>query len=68
MKNVIFHAIDKGRGKELTFTLNDLYGYEGEVCGVFIKETGVALNYNSGWRFEGMNPDLDIIDVEVKDC
>lgn len=65
MKNVIIYAKNKKDGKEFQFTLNDLYGYEGEDCGVFISGLGIALNYNSGYGFEGMNPDIEILGAEV---
>ena len=67
MKKCIFYARDRRSGKKFTFGLNDLYGYEGEVEGVFIKSNGMALNYNSGSFFNGMNPDLEIIDIKVVD-
>lgn len=65
MSDIIFYAKNLKTGKEFRFTLNDLYGYEGEVEGVFIKGHGIALNYNSGYGFEGMNPDLQIYDVAM---
>ena len=39
--------------EELQFSLNDLYGYEGELCGVLIGDYShsVTLNYNSEYRF-----------------
>ena len=65
MSNIVFFAKNLKTGKDIQFTLNDLYGYEGEVEGVFIRGAGIALNYNSGCGFEGMNPDLQIYDVAM---
>lgn len=65
MKNIVFYAKDLKSGKEFRFTLDDLYGYEGEENGVFIRGKGIALNYNSGYGFSGMNPELEIYDVKI---
>lgn len=65
MKNIMIFARDKKSGEEMQFTLNDLYGYEGEVCGVLIGDLGIPLNYNSGYGFEGMNPDIEILDAKI---
>jgi hypothetical protein len=67
MKSFIFYARNRKTGESFTFTFDDLYGYEGEECGVFIHGSGIALNYNSGYGDDGMNPDLDIYDVKVTD-
>ena len=68
MKNVIIYARHKKDGQKLQFSLNDLYGYEGETCGVIIGNTGIHLNYNSGYGFDGMNPDIEIIDIKILDA
>lgn len=65
MKKVIIFAKNKKTGEEFRFSLDELYGYEGEVCGVFIGETGVALNFNSGYGMNGMNPDIEILDAKT---
>ena len=65
MKNVMIYARNKKSGEELQFTLNDLYGYEGEICGVFIEDCGIPINYNSGYGFNGMNPDIEILDAKI---
>lgn len=65
MKKVIIYAKDKKTGEDLQFSLDDLYGYEGEICGVFIGETGIPLNFNSGYGMNGMNPDIEILDANV---
>ena len=65
MKNVIIYAKNKNDGNEFSFTLNDLYGYEGEVCGVFISGLGIALNYNPGYDSDGMNHDIEIIGAKI---
>jgi hypothetical protein len=65
MKFCTFYAKDKKTGEEFSFTLNDLYGYEGEDSGVFIKRRNTALSFNSGSEYGGMNPDLEITDIKV---
>ena len=65
MNNIVFFAKNLKTGKDVQFSLDDLYGYEGEVAGVFIRGCNTALNYNSGYGFEGMNPDLQIYDVAM---
>lgn len=65
MKKVIIFAKNKKTGEDFQFSLDDLYGYEGEECGVFIGETGIPLNFNSGYGFEGMNPDIEILDAQA---
>ena len=67
MKNAVFYARDKKSGESFKFTLSDLYGYEGEICGVLIGDLGIPLNYNSGYGINGMNPDLEIFNIEVID-
>ena len=53
-------------GEERTFTLEDLYGYEGEGDneGVFLMgkdgEASWQISFNSGYRKGGMNPDFKI--------
>ena len=65
MKQFTFFAKDNKTGKTFAFTFDDLYGYEGEKCGVFIRGTGAALNFNSGYGFDGMNSNLEIYDITV---
>ncbi|MGN1134933.1 MAG: hypothetical protein ACI4SF_01815 [Oscillospiraceae bacterium] len=65
MKNVIIFAKNKKTGEDFQFSLDNLYGYEGEICGVLIGETGIPLNFNSGYGFDGMNPDIEILDAKV---
>lgn len=67
MKQIIFYARDLKTGEKFRFRLDDLYDYEGEEEGVFIRDNGIAINYNSGSAFRGMNPDLDIYDVKIID-
>lgn len=67
-EKLVFIARKKSTGVEREFTFDDLYGYEGEVCGVLFKpdekdpKLGCwVLNYNSGYDWDcGMNPDLEI--------
>lgn len=68
MKQFIFYARNKKTGEEFRFTFDDLYGYEGEENGVFIRGTGIALNFNSGYGINGMNPDIDIYACKQSDC
>ena len=65
MKKFIFYAKGKRSGRKFRFSLDELYGYEGEVEGVFIRGNDIALNYNSGYGFKGMNPDLEIYYVKI---
>ena len=88
MKKFIFSARVKKTGEEFTFTFDDLYGYEGETEGVFIRRSigkiktpeallkcgypkemdnyvSEQLNFNSGCEFGGMNPDIEIYDVNA---
>ena len=58
--DVVFQAYCKKTNRKADFTLEDLYGYEGEECGVIIKNSGMVLSYNSGYGFDGMNPEIDI--------
>ena len=62
-------VITKGTSNESAIiSLNDLYGYEGEVCGTLIRYDidipnglkGEMINYNSGYGFKGINEDIDI--------
>ncbi len=50
--------------EERIFTLNDLYGYEGEAEGIFLKgrdgEEAWHISFNSGCKMGGMNPDFKI--------
>lgn len=68
MKKIIFYAKNLKNDEEFRFALDDLYGYEGEVEGVFIRGSEIALNYNSGSGYRGMNPELYIYDVKVINC
>ena len=60
--SLVFRAKKISTGEECLFRLEDLYGYEGEVCGVLIYEPnwliGSTCDVNCG--FEGMNPDIEI--------
>lgn len=51
-------------GEERLFTLDDLYGYEGEEEGIFLRgkegEKTWQISFNSGSRKDGMNPDFKI--------
>lgn len=58
-------------GISAILTLDDLLGYEGEECGIFIKSwggnidhipkelRGEAINYNSGYGMKGVNTALE---------
>lgn len=77
-----FKVTNKKTGDSAVISLDDIYGYEGEICGVLIcgddselakkypgeykarpyipdKMAGIAINYNSGCGYEGINEDLD---------
>lgn len=59
-----FKITNKITGESAIIDFDDLFGYEGEECGVFIKN-GVdhipitiqneAINYNSGYGYKGLN-------------
>jgi hypothetical protein len=55
-------------GEERVFTLDDLYGYEGEENGIFLKgkkgEPSWHISFNSGFGMRGMNPEYSIDIVE----
>ncbi|MDF2857585.1 MAG: hypothetical protein K0Q87_3436 [Neobacillus sp.] len=61
---IYLKAINIKTSEERIFTLNDLYGYEGEVQGIFLKgkdgEKSWHISFNSGYRMGGMNPDFKI--------
>ena len=66
---MVFIAKKISTGETREFTFDDLYGYEGEVCGILLKEIKGSelsesgnweINYNSGYGFNGMNPDIEI--------
>jgi hypothetical protein len=63
MTELKFKATNTKTGETVIFTFNDLYGYEGEVCGVIIRDTDIVLVYNehsSECERGGVNPDLKI--------
>jgi hypothetical protein len=57
-------AINIKTNEERVFALDDLYGYEGEEEGIFLKgkngEQTWHISFNSGYRLGGMNPDFKI--------
>ena len=63
-----FKVTKKSTNESAIISLNDLYGYEGEVCGTLIRYDidipnglkGEIINYNSGYGFKGINEDVDI--------
>ena len=50
-----WHVIDK---KYIYFDFTNIYGYEGEVCGVVLPDNENLLNYNSCFGINGINKDL----------
>ena len=75
LANMRFRAKDTD-GKIREFGWRDIFGYEGEVCGVFariqtpdIHDLGgdIDLTYNSGYGFKGINGDLEIEVFEAKE-
>lgn len=63
-------------GKSAILTFDDLYGYEGEVCGVLIKWgkeydyipyefQGELINENSGYDYKGLDESWDIDYVDA---
>jgi len=68
MNDVLIKA--KCEEEEFEFKLSDLYGYEGETCGIIIANDkynmgSIALSYNSGYGFNGMNDKITILSAEV---
>jgi len=67
-----FRVTDAKPGASAVISLADIFGYEGEQCGVFIcypryngktyneELAGVAINYNSGYGYIGINPNIEI--------
>ena len=63
---VVFRAQCKKTGTIKDFTLEDLYGYEGEVCGIIIENSNnMVISFNSGCGMNGMNPDIEISVLSV---
>jgi uncharacterized phage protein (TIGR01671 family) len=56
-----FRAWDRMQHKMIHFDFENIYGYEGEVCGVILPDEQTALNYNSGYGKDGLNQDLEIM-------
>lgn len=62
MNKLKFKATNTKTGAVIVFTFDQLYGYEGEVCGVILPN-GTVLVYNEdspGYKTGGLNPDLRI--------
>lgn len=63
----------KQNGQEIVFGWKQIWGYEGEVCGVFATDKDnqckgtVTLTNNSGYGFKGINEDLEIEVFEEKE-
>jgi len=55
-------AINKKTGEVAEFGLEDLYGYEGEVSGVILRNPNWVIVYNEHGNDGqvGINPDLEI--------
>ena len=67
---VLYEAKCLKTNETIQFTLEDIYGYEGEVCGIVIsgeRPLGghLMLSYNSGYGMRGMNPDIEISIVSI---
>jgi hypothetical protein len=61
MNDFYFRAWDKSQKVMILFSLNTIYGYEGEVNGVMLPD-GTTLNENSGYKINGkVNPNLEIM-------
>ena len=45
---IVFQAKMKSTGETRTFTFNDLYGYEGEVCAVVIEANDTTKHLSRG--------------------
>lgn len=56
---------NKKTGENFQLTLDNLYGYKGEIWCVLIGETGIPPNFNSGYSINGMNLDIEIVNAMV---
>ena len=74
VKDLKFKITD-ANGESIVIGFDDLYGYEGEVCGVLIRYDTIEnqndkfgttmVNYNSGYGFRGLDEDFAECDVEI---
>ena len=74
VKDLRLKITDKN-GESIIIGFNDLYGYEGELCGVFIKDTTIEnqkskfsadiVNRNSGCGYYGLDKDFAECEVEI---
>jgi hypothetical protein len=70
-----FRVTNKKTGESAIISLNDIFGYEGERCGVFVSYNteldgktktwipdslkGSTINYNSGYGYDGEADELE---------
>ena len=69
-KELLFVAKNKVTGEEFLFGFTDLYGYEGEVCGIIFRDGRTVFAENDGLRSCALNPDFEIrlAGEEDKNC
>jgi HEPN domain-containing protein len=68
LNEIGFRAKLKSTGKKLTFTFDNLYGYEGEIDGVFLdidQYTAIRINDRDRRHQSGINADMEILAIEV---
>lgn len=66
LQDMKFKITDKKYNTVVIVGWDDIFGYEGEQCGVFARtrDRDICLTHNSGYGFKGLN---DNIDIEVID-
>lgn len=61
MREIKFRAWNKENNKMVQFDFKNIYGYEGEICGIILPDGQTALNFNSGYGDDGFNESLAIM-------
>jgi uncharacterized phage protein (TIGR01671 family) len=61
MREMKFRAWNKETKKMIYFDFTNIYGYEGETCGVILPDEQTELNFNSGYGKDGINENLEIM-------
>ena len=61
MRELKFRAYDTIKKKMIYFDFGNIYGYEGEVCGVILPDCYTVLKYDANGPYRGINKDLEIM-------
>ena len=69
--DLLFVAKNKVTGEQFLFGFTDLYGYEGEICGIILRN-GTVFSENTGWTPDQgsgcvLNPDIEIRLARIED-